>query len=236
MITSGLRPNTVSRLTFGYAGPASPTAFIPPAMRINSSIYVPPPTAIIRCSVPGVRPTRKSTRRLGNLPVRNVLVSADGEVQLLGFDLNPDLKLEFIPVDDSAPKVPDQKFDARTDCWVLGKLLQQMVEAGGEETRKAYREEAKLRTLVQTMTADDPEKRVANMSTLKSRLELMSRKEKKVDEASLLTAPITVLTVEEEDKFKEIKQRIKILIGVVILVFLLVALLGQTLFPEAGGF
>lgn len=173
---------------------------------------------------------------VGNLPVRNVLVSADGEVQLLGFDLNPDLKLEFIPVDDSAPKVPDQKFDARTDCWVLGKLLQQMVEAGGEETRKAYREEAKLRTLVQTMTAEDPEKRVANMSTLKSRLELMSRKEKKVDEASLLNAPITVLTVEEEDKFKEIKQRIKVLIGVVILIFLLVALLGQTLFPEAGGF
>jgi len=171
---------------------------------------------------------------VGNLPVRNVLVSADGEVQLLGFDLNPDLKLEFIPVDDSAPKVPDEKFEPRTDCWVLGKLLQQMVEAGGEETRKAYREEAKLRTLVQTMTAEDPEKRISNMSTLKSRLELMSRKEKKVDDASLLNAPITVLTVEEQDKFKEIKQRIKILIGVVVLAFLLVALLGQTLFPEAG--
>jgi len=171
---------------------------------------------------------------VGNLPVRNVLVNADGEVQLLGFDLNPDLKLEFIPVDDSAPKVPDQKFDARTDCWVLGKLIQQMVEAGGEETRKAYREEAKVRTLVQSMTADDPEKRVANMSTLKSRLELLTRKEKKVDEASLLNAPITVLTVEEEDRFKELKQRIKYLLGGVVIVFLLVALLGQSLFPEGG--
>ena len=171
---------------------------------------------------------------VGNLPVRNVLVNADGEVQLLGFDLNPDLKLEFIPADDTAPKVPDQKFDARTDCWVLGKLIQQMVEAGGEEVRKAYREEQKVRTLVQTMTADDPEKRVANMSTLKSRLELLTRKEKKVDEASLLTAPITVLTVEEEDKFKEIKQKIKYLIGGVILLFLFIALIGQSLNPEGG--
>ncbi|MBS2033418.1 hypothetical protein JST97_00405 [bacterium] len=171
---------------------------------------------------------------VGNLPVRNVLVSADGEVQLLGFDLNPDLKLEFIPVDDSAPKVPDQKFDARTDCWVLGKLIQQMVEAGGEDTRKAYREEQKVRALVQTMTSDDPEKRIANMSTLKSRLELLTRKEKKVDEASLLTAPITVLTVEEEDKFKEIKQRIKYLIGGVVLLFLFIALVGQSMNPDGG--
>jgi hypothetical protein len=172
---------------------------------------------------------------VGNLPIRNLLVNADGEVQLLGFDLNADLKLEFIPADDSAPKCPDAKFDARSDVWCLAKLLQQMVETAGEAARKSYREVTDLRNLVQTMTQEDPEKRISNMSTLKSRLERMSWKDgPKVDKSSQLDAPITELTVEEVDKFKEVKQRIKILLGVCILLFLLVALLGQTLFPDMG--
>lgn len=174
---------------------------------------------------------------VGNLPMRNILVNADGEVQLLGFDLNTDLKLEFIPADDTAPKSPDAKHDARTDVWCLGKLLQQMVEAAGDTARKAYREETDLRSLVQTMTQEDPEKRITNMATLKSRLDRLGWKDKpKVDKASQLDAPITVLTVEEEDKFKEIKNRIKLLIGLSIVIFLLVALVGQTLFPEGGEF
>lgn len=174
---------------------------------------------------------------VGNLPVRNILVNADGEVQLLGFDLNPDLKLEFIPADDTAPKSPDAKFDARSDVWCLGKLLQQMVEAGGETARKAYREANDLRTMVQTMTNEDPEKRISNMATLKSRLERMSWKDgPKVDKSSQLDAPIVELTREEADKFADVKQRIKILMGVCVLIFLLVALLGQTLFPDLGDF
>ena len=174
---------------------------------------------------------------VGNLPVRNLLINADGEVQLLGFDLNRDLKLEFIPVDDTAPKVPDSKFDARTDVWCLGKLLQQMVESAGDTARKAYREETDLRSLVQTMTSEEPDKRIVNMSTLRSRLERMRWKDgPKVDSASLLDGKITVLTEEEVDKFKEIKQRIKLLLLGCILLFLLVALLGQTLFPDLGGY
>lgn len=174
---------------------------------------------------------------VGNLPIRNILVNDLGEVQLLGFDLNTDLKLEFIPADDTAPKVPDAKHDARTDVWCLGQLLKQIIEAAGEAARKAYREEPDLRNLVQTMTQEDPEKRISNMATLKSRLDRLGWKDKpKVDKSSQLDAPIVVLTVEEEDKFKEIKARIKVLIGVTILAFLLVALLGQTLFPDLGDF
>jgi len=174
---------------------------------------------------------------VGNLPIRNLLINADGEIQLLGFDLNPDLKLEFIPADDTAPKAPDAKRDPRTDVWCLGKLLQQMVETAGDTARKAYREEADLRTLVQNITQDDPEKRPNSMASLKGQLERMRWKDgPKVDKASQLDAPITELTVEEADKFKEVKQRIKILMGVCVLIFLLVALLGQTLFPEGGEF
>jgi hypothetical protein len=174
---------------------------------------------------------------VGNLPIRNVLVNPDGEVQLRGFDINPDLKLEFIPADDTAPKVPEAKIEARSDVWCLGKLLQQMVEAGGDTARKSYKEESDLRALVQIMIQDEPDKRVANMATLKSRLERMSWKGgPKVDKSSQLDAPIVVLTVEEEDKFKAIKMKIKIVVGISVVILLLVMLLGQTLFPEGGGY
>jgi hypothetical protein len=170
---------------------------------------------------------------VGQLPIRNVLVNADGEVQLLGFDLKPDLKLGFMCVDDNAPKAPDARLDARSDVWCLGKLLQQMVEAGGDTSKKAYREEADLRALVQTMISEDPEKRVINMSTLKSRLERMRWKDNpKPSAVSQLEAPITVLTVENQDPFKDVKQKIRVGLGVAILAILLVMLIGQTLFPN----
>lgn len=172
---------------------------------------------------------------VGQLPIRNVLVNADGEVQLLGFDLNPDLKLQFIPATLDAPKPPEGKPDARTDVWCLGKLFQQMVEAGGDATRKAYREETDLRSLVNMLVNDDPEKRLANMSTLKSRLDRLRWKDApKPPTGSVMETPITVLTVEEEDKFKEIKQNIRFLLLGSVLLMLLVMLIGQLLFPDAG--
>lgn len=171
---------------------------------------------------------------VGNLPIGNVLVNADGEVQLRGFDLNPDLKLEFLRVDDSAPKVPDERLDARSDVWCLGKLLQQMVEAGGDPSKKAFREENDLRALVQTMIHDDPEKRVTNMSTLKSRLERLRWKDAPRPAATgVMETPITVLTTEEVDKFADVKAKIRLGIAALVVVTLLVILLGQTLFPDA---
>jgi len=174
---------------------------------------------------------------LGQLPLRNVVVNQDGEVQLLGFDLNPSLKLDFLPVDDSAPKAPDSRLDARSDVWCLGKMLEQMVDVTGDAAKKSYREEKDLRSLVQLMVADSPDKRVANMSTLKSRLERMRWKDSPRPAAvGVMESPITVLTVEEQDQFRAVKQKFKVLVGITILVILVVALLGQTLFPDSGGF
>lgn len=171
---------------------------------------------------------------LGQLPIRNVMVNADGEVQLLGFDLNPDLKLQFIPATLDAPRAPDAKIDARSDVWCLGKLLQAMVEAGGDETKKAYKEENDLRSLVATMLQDDADKRVVNMSTLKSRLERLRWKDApKPPTGSVMETPITVLTVEEEDQFKDVKQKFRYYVMVAVLVLVLSMLLGQMLFPDA---
>jgi hypothetical protein len=172
---------------------------------------------------------------IGQLPLRNVMVNADGEVQLLGFDLNPDLKLEFIPASSDAPKPPEERPDARTDVWCLGKLMQQMVEVGGENATKQYKEENDLRALVATMLNDDPEKRIVNMSTLKSRLERLGWKNApKPPTGSVVDQPITVLTVEEEDQFKDIKQKFKLMVGLTIVAMLLVMLIGQMMFPEAS--
>ena len=174
---------------------------------------------------------------VGRMPIRNVVVNADGEVQLLGFDLNRDFKLEFFAADDTAPQPPDAKVDARTDVWVLGKLLQQMVEVGGDESKKAYKEEPDLRNLVQIMVANEPEKRVSNMSTLKSRLERMRWKDApKPAAASLLDAPITELTVEVVDPNKKFKEQIRVGMLVALMVIVLVMLLGQVMFPNGGDY
>ena len=176
----------------------------------------------------------RRNQQLAQLPMKNVIISPDGQVQLIGFDLNSDLKLSFHAADPEAPKPTDAPIDERSGVWCLGKLVQQMVEAGGATAKKEYRENSGLRTLVAPMTNDDPEKRVANMSTLKSRLERLSWKDApKPPTQSLVDAPITVLTVEEEDQFRELRRRYVIMAGVALLVCLLVALLGQVMFPNA---
>jgi hypothetical protein len=109
-----------------------------------------------------------------------------------------------------------------------------MIEAGGDASKKAYREETDLRNLVQSMIAPEPEKRVANMSTLKSRLERLGWKDAPRPSAvGVMETPITVLTTEEVDKFQDIKHRIKVGILLTITAMLLLALIGQTLFPDA---
>ncbi|MBT9584957.1 hypothetical protein IV102_16560 [bacterium] len=151
-------------------------------------------------------------RFLGQLPLGNVLVNADGKVQLAGFEVDRDFKLQFLPVDANAPRPEDTTTDARTDVWCLGSLLKQMVDLSDETVRKAYREEGDLHGRMRWK--DGP----------------------KVDGGSLLTGNITVLTAEEKDPMAKTLRRWAAMLGLVIVVFLLVALLCQTLFPEGGEF
>lgn len=170
---------------------------------------------------------------LGRIPLENLRIAGD-QIQLTGFDMNPDFKIEFRPESEEMPKAPDARLDARSDVWALGTLLQKLVDSSADEVKKSLRTENDLRSLLAMMVHQEPDKRVPNMATLKTRLERISwTKAPKLSNTGFSDAPIKVLTVEEKSPFAELIEayRLWILIGVGA-ILAIIALL-QFIFPPA---
>jgi hypothetical protein len=171
---------------------------------------------------------------LGQLPLENLRVDDEHHIQLVGFDLTPDYKLEYTSHDPEFPKAPEEKFEARSDVWALGTLLQKCVESSKDDVKKVFRGEADLKSLLQTMTHQDPEKRVSNMATLKTRLERINwSKAPKLSNTGITDAPIHVYTVEEKSPFAEMMLKYRMYVmGAVAALLAFVAIL-QFIFPPS---
>ena len=153
---------------------------------------------------------------LGRLPVENLRVTQDGRIQLTGFDMGPDFKIEFVSENAETAKAPDARLDARSDVWALASLLQKCIELSKDEVKKQFRAEKDLNSLLGLMSNADPDKRVPNMATLKTRFERLAwQKAPKLSNTGFTDAPINVYTVEEKSQFAEIAEayRLWILIG-----------------------
>lgn len=142
---------------------------------------------------------------LGHIPPENLLVSPDGTVQLIGFQLGPDWKVEYKPEADTPEfKAPDAKLDARSDIWCLGTLMDKGVEWADDKVKKAYKDEADLRAISKQVLSPEPDKRIPNMSTLKTRLDRLKWKDApKPKTTSVTEVPITVHTVEVKSQWQE---------------------------------
>lgn len=142
---------------------------------------------------------------LGQIPPENLLVSPDGTVQLIGFQLSQEWKVEYKPESDAPEfKAPDSKLDARSDIWCLGTLMDKAADWSEDKVKKAYQNEADLRAISKQVTAPEPDKRIPNMSTLKTRLDRLKWKDAPRPKTTSVTdAPITVHTVEVKSQWQE---------------------------------
>lgn len=172
---------------------------------------------------------------LGHLPPENLLVSGDGVVQLIGFQLASDWKVEYKPASEAAEfKSPDTKLDARSDIWCLGTLLDKAVEWSDDKVKKAYKDEADLRAISKQVLSTEPDKRIPNMSTLKTRLDRLKWKDAPRPKTTSVTdAPITVHTVEEKTQWEDWMVRYRAWFLLSTLVFLAFIGLLVWLFPQA---
>ena len=180
----------------------------------------------------GVFHDARQPQFLGGIPLENLWITSEGQLQLLGFEMGPDFKLDFHSDNAETPKAPDQRLDARSDIWALSSLLQRMVDNSADDVKKALKQETDLRNLMGMMSHADPEKRVPNMATLKTRFERIAwSKAPKLSNTSVIDAPIKVLTVEEKSPLADIVEAYRLWIGLGIAgVLLLIALL-QFVFP-----
>lgn len=168
---------------------------------------------------------------IGQLPLENLRVDDEKRIQLIGFDLTPDFKLEYTSLDSEFAKAPDEKFEARSDVWVLGTLIQKMVDISKDPVKKAFKAENDLRNLVAQMTNSEIDKRVTNMATLKTRLERISWSKTKLSNTGITDAPINVYTVEEKSQTaKWLEENRKYVLGGLAAVLGFIALL-QFIFP-----
>jgi serine/threonine protein kinase len=171
---------------------------------------------------------------LGQLPLENFRVDDDNHIQLVGFDLTPDYKLEYTSHDQEFAKAPEEKYEARSDVWALGTLLQKCVEVSKDDVKKVFRGESDLKNLLQTMTNVDPEKRVSNMATLKTRLERINwSKAPKLSNTGITDAPIHVYTVQEKSPFAEMMLKYRMYAMGGLAAFLLIVALLQFIFPSS---
>ena len=173
---------------------------------------------------------------LGRIPVENLRITEDGQIQLLGFDISPELNLEYKSYAVEAKTAPDVKFDARSDVWCLGKVMQELIERSKADVKKAFQSESELRNIVTTITSEDPDKRFPNVSTLKSRLEKLRYKDSPKPKAhGVMDAPIQVLTVEEKNPFAHIwaEYRLYLLMGIA--AFLLIVAILVNIAPGSDG-
>ena len=180
----------------------------------------------------GVFHDARQPQFLGGIPLENLQVTAEGQLQLVGFDMGPDFKLDFHSENPETPKAPDQRLDARSDIWALGSLLQRMVDASADDVKKALKAETDLRSLLLLVTNQDAEKRLPNMATLKTRFERISwSKAPKLSNTSVIDAPIKVLTVEEKSPLADIVEAYRLWIGLSVVGILLLIAVLQFIFP-----
>jgi len=171
---------------------------------------------------------------LGHIPPENLLVSPDGTVQLVGFQLGSDWKVEYRPASDAAEfKAPDAKLDARSDIWCLGTLMDKAVEWSDDNVKKAYKNEADLRAIAKQVLSAEPDKRIPNMSTLKTRLDRLKWKDAPRPKTTSVTeAPITVHTVEVKTQWQEWMEEYRAWILLAVLSFLAFIGFLVWLFPQ----
>lgn len=115
---------------------------------------------------------------LGRLSLANLRLQGE-RLQLLGITLTRSLRLTFENLDPTFAGPPEELYDARSDCWCLGTLLQTMIQKSGQTTRQACAAHPELSALLQQACAVEPARRPLKPAAFKARLEAL-REPKKV--------------------------------------------------------